>query len=130
MPEKKDALLHKVAQRVFEAATSDSLGATFHVIISFHLKKKFGKDPYEVFVDNPALFYNGLKDVIGEGAEALVTLVATSIKVKYAVDFATEDITRLFTSNDPDSSEKLCELLHIIIAQEENKLKNGHPQTR
>lgn len=130
MPEKKDALLHKVAQRVFEEATSDSLGTTFHVIISFHLKKKFGKDPYEVFVDNPALFYNGLKEVIGEGAEALITLVSTFIKVKYAVDFATEDITRLFLQKDSDSHETMRELLQMIIAQEEKKLKNDKPRTR
>ncbi len=123
MPEKKYALLHKVAQRVFEAATSDSLGATFHAIISFHLKKKFGKDPYEVFVDNPALFYNGLKEVIGEGAEALITLVSTFIKVKYAVDFAIEDIKRLFTGNEPDSPDKMRELLQMIIVYEEKKLK-------
>jgi hypothetical protein len=130
MPEKKDALLYKVAQRIFEAATSESLGATFHVIISFHLEKKFGKDPYEVFVDNPTLFYNGLKEVLGEGAEAIITLVSTFIKIKYAVAFATEDITRLFRLNDPDSPEKMRELLHAIIVQEEKKLKNDTARTR
>jgi hypothetical protein len=128
--EKNDELLYKVAQRVFEEATSDSLGATFHVIISFHLKKKLDKDPYEVLVDNPSLFYEGLTYVIGEGAEALITLVAAFIKVKYVVDLAADGITQLFTQKDLGSAEKMRELLRTIIAQEQRKLKNDNSITR
>ena len=123
IPEKTDELLYKVAQRVFEEATSDSLGATFHIIISFHLKKKLNKDPYEVLVDNPSLFYEGLTYVIGEGAEALISLVAAFIKVKYAVAFTNEEITQLFIRHSLDSPEKMRELLRDIISQEEKKLK-------
>ncbi|MCX8151235.1 MAG: hypothetical protein N3D85_07020 [Candidatus Bathyarchaeota archaeon] len=123
MPEKKSELLHKVAQRLFEAATSNSLGETFHVIVSFHLQKKFCKDPFEVFVENPGLFYTGLKDVMGEGANALLTLVVTFIKVKYAIDLDTKEITRLFTDADANSPKKLAELLNTIICQEEKKVK-------
>ncbi len=53
MNEKKNVWLHKVAQKIFEEATAASLGATFNVIISFHLRQKFGKDPYEVLLDCP-----------------------------------------------------------------------------
>lgn len=123
MFKKKNELLPKVAQRLFEAATSNSLGETFPVIVSFHLQKKFCKDPFEVFVENPGLFYNGLKEVMGEGANALLTLVVTFIKLKYAVDFDTKEITNLFTTADAESPKKVMDLLNTIIVQEEKKVK-------
>jgi len=65
MNEKKNVLLHRVVRKIFEEATAASLGGTFNVIISFHLKQKFGKDPYEVLIDNPRTFNDGLKEVLG-----------------------------------------------------------------
>ena len=123
MFKKKNDLIPKVAQRLFEAATSNSLGETFHVIVTFHLQKKFCRDPFEVFVENPGLFYNGLKEVMGEGANALLALLATFIKVKYAVDLDTKEITRLFIEADSNSPKKVVELLNTIVEQEEKKIK-------
>jgi hypothetical protein len=57
MPD-ESILLRRVAQKVFEEASTTNLGLTFHIIISFHLKQKLGKDPYEVFVDDPKTSFN------------------------------------------------------------------------
>ncbi len=123
MSEAKNVLLHKVAQKIFEEATATSLGSTFHVIISFHLRQKFGKDPYEVLVDNPRAFYNGLREVLGEGAEAIISLVGTYLTVKYDTNCTTEEFVRLFTRNGKPTKERLQEIFRNIILQEENKLK-------
>jgi hypothetical protein len=123
MNEEKNVWLHKVAQKIFEEATAASLGATFHVIISFHLKQKFGKDPYEVLIENPKIFCNGLKEVLGEGAEAVINLVGTYITIKYDINCTAEEFTRLFTRNGKPPQLKLSEIFATIVTQEEQKLR-------
>jgi hypothetical protein len=122
MNEEKNVWLHKVAQKIFAEATAASLGATFHVIISFHLKQKFGKDPYELLMENPKIFYNGLKEVLGEGAEAVINLVGTYLTVKYDTNCTAEEFVKLFTRNGKPL-RSLSEIFADIVSQEENKLK-------
>lgn len=123
MNENKNVLLHRVVRKIFEEATAASLGSTFNVIISFHLKQKFGKDPYEVLIDNPKTFNDGLKEVLGEGAEAVINLVGTFLTIKYDVDCTAQEFTGLFTKDNASSTQKLSEILGSIITQEEQKLK-------
>jgi hypothetical protein len=123
MDEQKNVLLHRVVRKIFEEATAASLGGTFNVIISFHLKKKFDKDPYEVLIDNPRTFNDGLKEVLGEGAEAVINLVGTFLTIKYDVDCTAEESTSLFTKDSASSTQKLSGIFGSIITQEEQKLK-------
>jgi hypothetical protein len=123
MNEKKNALSYRVAQKVFEEATAASLGATFHIIISFHLKQKFGKDPYEVLLENPTTYYAGLKEVLGEGGEAVINLVGTFLTAKYNVDCTAEEFLKLFTKDSQLSARKLSEIFRTVVIQEEQKLK-------
>ena len=125
MNENKNVLLHKVARKIFEEATAASLGGTFNVIISFHLKQKFGKDPYEVLIDNPKTFHDGLKEVLGEGAEAVINLVGTYLTIKYDVNCTAEEFTSLFTKDSVSSTQKLSRIFGSIITQEEQKLKTA-----
>ena len=125
MNENKNVLLHKVARKIFEEATAASLGGTFNVIISFHLKQKFGKDPYEVLIDNPKTFNDGLKEVLGEGAEAVINLVGTFLTIKYDVDCTAEEFVKLFVESSPLSARKLSEIFRSIVTQEEQKLKTA-----
>lgn len=122
MSEKKNVLLHRVAQKIYEEATAASLGSTFHIIISFHLKQKFCKDPYEVLMDNPKTFYDGLKEVLGEGADAVINLVGTFLTAKYKVNCKSEEFVELFTKDSPLSARKLSEIFQSIVTQEEQKL--------
>ena len=119
MHEKKNVLLHRAVRKIFEEATAASLGSTFNVIISFHLKKKFGKDPYEVLIDNPRTFNDGLKEVLGEGAEAVINLVGTFLTIKYDVDCTAEEFTGLFTKDSASSTQKLSDILGYVAAQGE-----------
>lgn len=104
-------LLHKVAQKVFEEASTVNLGLTFHIIISFHLKQKFGKDPYEVLVDDPKTFFNGLEEVLGAGAEAVISLIGAFLVIKYGVNCTADEFVRLLIKGDEPSKRKLKEIL-------------------
>jgi hypothetical protein len=123
MTEENNMLLCQVARKSFEEATAASLGSTFHVIISFHLKKKFGKDPYEVLILSPGRFYEGLEEVLDRGAEAIIRLEGTYLAAKYKIDCTADEFAAIFTKNDPKSTQKLTEIFKTLIAQEENKLK-------
>jgi hypothetical protein len=116
-------LLHKVAQKVFEDATVTSLGSTFHIIITFHLKQKFNRDPYEVLITDPKTFYNGLKEVLGAGAEAVITLVGTFLTVKYQTNYTTKEFVELFTKTGEPQRQGLSEIFESIVNQEEKRMK-------
>jgi len=116
-------LLFKVARKVFEDATVTSLGSTFHIIITFHLKQKFNRDPYEVLITDPKTFYNGLKEVLGAGAEAVITLIAAFLKVKYQINYTAEEFVELFTKTGEPQRQGLSEIFENIVNQEEKKMK-------
>jgi predicted methyltransferase len=119
---KQKDLFSKVARKVFEEATVTSLGSTFHIIIAFHLKQKFNRDPYEVFITDPKTFYNGLKEVLGAGAEAVITLVGTFLTVKYHTNHTAREFVELFTNGEPQRQE-LSKIFENIVNQEEKKIK-------
>jgi hypothetical protein len=123
MTKENNVLLFRVAQKSFEEATGASLGATFHIIIEFHLKQKFGKDPYEVLIKNPTAFYEGLKEVLGEGAEAVISLAGTYLAAKYKIYCSVDEFIGIFTKNSSGGAEQLAEIFKNVIAQEEKKLK-------
>jgi hypothetical protein len=125
MAEKTNVLLYRVSQKIFEEATAASLGSTFHIIISFHLKRVFDKDPYEVFMENPKTFYDGLREVLGEGADAVINLVGTVLTAKYRVNCTSEEFVKLFVESSPLSAQKLSEIFRSIVTQEEQKLKTA-----
>jgi len=107
-------LLPKVARKVFEEASTANLGLTFHIIISFHLKQKFGKDPYEVLVDDPKTFFNGLEEVLGAGAEAVISLIGAFLVIKYGVNCTADEFVRLLNKGDEPSKRRLKEILTDI----------------
>ncbi len=111
---------HKFMQKIFEEATA-SLGSTFHTIISFHLKKKFGKDPYEILIEDPKRFYGGLEEVLGQGAKAVINLVGTYAIAKYNVSFTPEEFEGLFIEGGTSSTQKLSYILGCMAAREEKK---------
>ncbi|NLE03253.1 MAG: hypothetical protein GX638_00420 [Crenarchaeota archaeon] len=125
MTEERNTLLFEVAQKSFEEATANCLGATFNVIITFHLKQKFGKDPFEVFIVNPNQFYEGLTGVLSEGAEAIINLVGTYLFTKYKINTTVEEFTNIFSKDDKLGTKKLCSIFKNVIDQEEKKFKQN-----
>jgi len=114
----KNFLTQKAAQKIFEEATTMGLGSTFHVIISFHLKNKFNKNPCEMLVENPKSFYDGLKEVLGEGADAVLILIGTYLITKYNMNYNAEEFAKLFTRDRQPAEQKLIEIFQKAVKQE------------
>lgn len=112
--------LYEVARKVFEEATIAALGSDVNAVIMFHLKQKFGKDPSEVFVEDPGAFYTALKEIFGAGAESIITLVGTLLATKYGVTFSTESFLSLVVKGDRSSKDRLGEILSHVLHGTEN----------
>jgi hypothetical protein len=120
LPLSKDRVaLYSIARKVFEEATTAALGSDVNAVITFHLKKKFGKDPSEVFVEDPAAFYTALKAIFGAGAENIISLVGTLLMNKYGVTCTTESFVNLMVKGDKSSKDTLGEILSHIPQEAE-----------
>jgi len=105
-------------QRIFSEATIEAMGSTFQaIIISFHLKQKFGKDPYEVLIEDPKAFYNGLTEISGTGADTVLSLVGTLLSKRYGSNRSAEEFLALFTRSDSQSKHELREIFRRIADQ-------------
>jgi hypothetical protein len=110
--------LSGTVQKIFGEATTESMGSTFQaIIISFHLKQKFGKDPCEVLIDDPKAFYNGLREVSGDGADVVLSLVGALLSKRYGVNRSAEEFLALFTRGDSQSKHELKEIFGRIADQ-------------
>jgi hypothetical protein len=110
--------LSLAAQKIFSEATTESLGSTFQaIIISFQLKKKFGKDPYDVLIDDPKAFYNGLTESSGTGADVVLSMVGTLLSKRYGMSRSAEEFLVLFTRGDSQSKHELKEIFGRIADQ-------------
>jgi hypothetical protein len=110
--------LSGTVQRIFNEATTESMGSTFQaIIISFQLKQKFGKDPYEVLIDDPKAFYNGLTEISGDGADMVLSLLGTFLSKRYGVSRSADEFLALFTRGDSQSKHELKELFKRIADQ-------------
>jgi hypothetical protein len=110
--------LSGTVQKIFNEATTESMGSTFQaIVISFQLKQKFGKDPYDVLMDDPKAFYNGLKEVSGDGADMVLSLLGTFLSKRYGVSRSADEFLALFTSGDSQSKHELKKIFKKIADQ-------------
>jgi hypothetical protein len=110
--------LSGTVQKIFSEATTEAMGSTFQtLIISFHLKQKFGKDPYDVLIDDPETFYNGLREISGAGADVVLSLVGSLLSKRYGTNRSAEECLALFTRSDSQSKHELREIFRRIADQ-------------
>jgi hypothetical protein len=110
--------LSGTVQKIFSEATTEAMGSTFQaIIISFHLKQKFSKDPYEVLIDDPEAFYYGLREVSGDGADLVLSLVGSFLSKRYGSSRSAEEFLALFTRSDSQSKHELKEIYRSIADQ-------------
>ena len=110
--------LSGAVRKIFSEATAEAMGSTFQaIIISFQLKQKFGKDPYDVLIEDPKAFYNGLTEVSGDGADTVLSLVGTFLSKRYGTSRSAEEFLVLFTRSDSRSKHELKEIFRRIADQ-------------
>lgn len=112
--------LYEGAQKLFEEVTANF---AFYPIILSHLKQKFGEDSYKMFIDNPKIFYKGLKEILGAGALTVIGVMGAFLVESYGINCSTEEFVRLVTKGDKLSKNRLLEILaNTICVQSKEKL--------
>jgi len=118
--------LSGIVQKIFSEATTEVMGSTFQaIIISFNLKQKFKKAPYEVLIDDPNVFYNGLTEISGDSADIVLSLVGALLNKRYSVSRSAKEFLALFKKGDSQSKHELKEILRKI-ADDECQLSSLH----
>ncbi len=111
MTEKPTLLL--TAQEIFEEAFTLILGPSICEVIASSLQKRFGKDPYEVLFEEPAVFYTECAQILTGGTDVLLRCVGECIAEKYKVSCSPEEFVKLLHSGDESSKAKM----HKILAE-------------
>jgi hypothetical protein len=87
-------------RRAFEETINDSLGVSVKEAIVFHLRMRFGRDPFKVLWENPVAFYTELEMIFGGGAKFLVKLFVDGVNKKFNLKHSPETFLRFLTAND------------------------------
>ena len=120
MPLSNEVSIYQTARKVLDEAITKALGSANNAVITFHLKQKFGKDPSEVFVENPRAFFVALQSIFGAGAESIVSLIGTFLITRYGMAYSTGEFLELLKVGDRSSRDKLEEILSKIASEKEN----------
>lgn len=110
--------LSEIVQKIFSEATTEAMGSTFQALmISFYLKQKFGRNPYDVLIDDPESFYSGLREISGAGVDVVLIMVGSLLFKRYGADRSAEKFLALFTRSDSQSKHELKEIFRRIADQ-------------
>lgn len=87
------------------------LGNTGLVALEYQLRKVLGESPYQVFYENPNRLYNAFKAVFGEGAEALLRVLFSTMIREGAIDASSPDeVITLMRRNDENARRALLKM--------------------
>jgi hypothetical protein len=69
-------------------------------------------------IDDPKAFYNGLTEILGDGADVVLSLVGTILSKRYGSSRSAEEFLALFTRGDSQSKHELKDIFRRIADQE------------
>lgn len=73
----------------------------------FFLRRGLGRDPFEVFWDDPGAFYREMERVFGVGAKLLIKLFVSRINDELGLNMSPEHFLELMRSGDQRSVEEI-----------------------
>lgn len=101
--------LARVIRPVFETF----LGRAGLRVLEYHLEKLLQNDPYETLYADPHSFYLAVRSIFGQGADAIIQLMAKKMIEENILDLRDPD-EFLKTLKDPQRGrEKLSRMLRI-----------------
>lgn len=73
----------------------------------FFLRRGLGRDPFEVFWDNPGVFYRELEKVFGVGARVLIRLLVSRINNEFSLNMNPQRFLELMQRGDQQSIDEI-----------------------
>lgn len=84
-----------------------SLGESAGGAILFLLHKDLGRDPFEVFWEDPKTFYHTIEKIFGAGTKVLINLLIAGINRESGLNINPEHFLELMRSGDQSSVEEI-----------------------
>ncbi|MEM2728715.1 MAG: hypothetical protein QXF59_06570 [Candidatus Bathyarchaeia archaeon] len=100
----------EVCKRIFYS----SLGESASEAALFFLRRGLGRDPFEVFWEDPGAFYRELERVFGVGAKVLIKLLVSRINSEFGLNMSSERFVELMQRGDESSVEEIRSFLTKI----------------
>ena len=113
--------LYKTAREVFEEATTLILGSSACRVVYFHLKQRIGRDPYEVLLEKPEIFYEEYENLFSKSVDLLLNYVGNYIVERYGVDCSPQEFVKLLQRGGESSKDKMTEIMAKIYEKSKKK---------
>jgi hypothetical protein len=100
---------------LFRRVLASSLGESAAEALLSVLKRGLGREPSEIFWENPKEFYSGMEKTIGMGAEVLVRLLVDAINRESNLNMSPDKFIELMRSGNPKSIEEIRSILRRLV---------------
>lgn len=87
----------------------------------FFLRRDLGRDPFEVFWDDPGAIYREMEKVFGVGAKVLIKLLVSRINSEFGLNISSERFLELMRSGDQRSIDEMRSFLTKIAESYKGK---------
>ncbi|MGP3702811.1 MAG: hypothetical protein ACKD6N_03430 [Candidatus Bathyarchaeota archaeon] len=104
----------EVFREIFRKIVYSSLGESAGEVLMFFLQKDLGRDPFNIFWENPEAFYYTIKKVFGVGAEVLINLLVGEINKGCGLNINQEHFLELICSGSQGCVEELHNFLKKV----------------
>jgi hypothetical protein len=102
------------AAQIMRPALEALLGKTGLKVLEYHLEKLLHGDPYSILCTEPHRFYLAMKNIFGEGADAMVQVIAKKMIDKGILETSSPS-EFLEALKDPQKGrEKLLKMLKLF----------------
>lgn len=91
----------------FRGVLVSSLGESAAEALLSILRRGLGREPSELFWEDPKAFYSGLERVLGMGAKVLIDLFVSAINHEGNLNIKSENFLKLIRNGSPKSIEEI-----------------------
>ncbi|MFH0748554.1 MAG: hypothetical protein V1915_01330 [Candidatus Bathyarchaeota archaeon] len=103
--------LYKKTRKVFEEAVVPVLGPSGYETVYSHLRQRVGRDPFEVLLEEPKIFYEELEKIFSTSTDVLLNHVGKYLVNKYGVDCSPDEFLELFHKGDASSKDRMIKIM-------------------
>lgn len=104
----------KIFGEICIRAIHSSLGESAGEAVLFFLRRDLGRDPFEVFWEDPKTFYHTMEKIFGAGTKILINLLIAGINRESGLNINPEHFLELMRSGDQSSSDEIRSFLKRV----------------
>ncbi|MCS7112878.1 MAG: hypothetical protein RMJ00_01155 [Nitrososphaerota archaeon] len=104
---RRKASSRDVVEEVFREALSSRFSREFYQVFIFYIDRDLGRDPFEVFLEDPARVYGKIEEIYGFGATFIFRAIYDYIRGKMRLNISFDEFLYIVKSGDKESLKKI-----------------------